>query len=172
MQGCLWEASPGHPRGSLNQVWWPPGRNPRKYCFLCWETIFPSLYTRLSKLESLKQVSAIRSWESQVTLLTRGSVPLLWAGMAVTLGGTRATSPLPRWLWNKPFGTLKCKREELGQTGGFLETSGASRCGRVQEMPNPRRVLEASGSDPGSQALEEGEMACTGRWADGLNTHL
>lgn len=90
--------------------------------------------------------------------LTRGTGSLLWAGMGVTVGVRGASSLLPPWLRNEPFGALKCKREvrRFG-SDGWSGHPGPPALGGLRGRPHRGRTLGVPGSRP-CGALEVEEM--------------
>lgn len=137
-----------------HRVWWPPGRNPLKTLFLC-------LGNRISQLvhttlQTRAPEAALWPLRQSVRLPHQGSCASALGGGASDFGGTRATSLVPQELGNEPFGTLKCKRGDRGQTGGFLETS----TGDVFSGPLVRTRQPSLGGDGVAEKWADGSNAC------------
>lgn len=143
---CGWPLQ-GAPAGTPGLV--ATRRNPLK-------TLFPCLGNRISQLvhttlQTRAPEAALWPLGQSVRLPHQGSCASALGGGASDFGGTRATSLLPQELGNEPFGTLKCKRGDWGQTGGFLETSTGDVFSRQPSL--------------GGDGVAE-------KWADGLNACL
>lgn len=145
VRGCLSVASPGHPCGRLVATRQKPTENTKTLS----EPGTPYLPVGTHD-------SPTRAPEAALGPL-RQSVSSPHQGFCASALGTRATSLLPQELGNEPFGTLKCRRGDQGQTGGFLEMSiGDVFSGPLVQTRQP----SLGGGDSSAEKWADGSNAC------------